>query len=154
MSKATDVFDALVARLAAVLPAHKRIENPYVIENNSERVLNKGQGVAFGPAENTQRRLTNQLSVARDFLVTITRKTIKKKTDSSGRAEDIQLLFEDQKLVLDDIEKNTTLLDSTLSVAKSDYISDNGLEFIFTEKDNFIKIESVIRVEYIEDLTC
>jgi len=154
MSKATDVFDALVARVAAVLPDHKRIPNPYIIEQNSERILNKGQGVTFGPGENTFRRLTNQLSVARDFSVIITRKSIKKETDSSGRAEDIQLLFEDQKLVIDDVEKNTTLLDSTLSVAKSDYLSDNGLEFIYGEKDNFIKVESVIRVEYIEDLTC
>lgn len=151
MSKISDVYDALVTRVSAVLPDHKRLSDPNNPEANPERDLRKGWGIAFGPAENTFGTLTNFLSVRRDFVIINTRKVEKRDTDTTGRATIEKQLFEDQKLVIADVEAEPTLGDSN-AVCKADYSADSGIQFVHADKDNFLKLETVIQIEYREDL--
>ena len=76
---------------------------------------------------------------AREFNI-----TLKSSTDDA--------LFEDQKLLLVDFESDPTLGDS-VNVENTTYQGDNGVEFVFIEKDNFLKLDTIVLIEYFEDLT-
>ena len=151
MSDISDAYDALVTRLGAVLPTHKRLYDAYSIEENSERALVKGYAVGFGAGENTFRSFSCQLSVKRDFSVTLTRRVIAREGATTKRADAEKLLFEDQKLVIADIEGDPSLGNSSV-IAKADWVSDNGLEFVHGDKDNYLKLESTVSIEYFEQL--
>lgn len=151
MSKVSDVYDALVTRVSAVLPTHKRLSDPNFPEANPEKDLVKGWGIAFGPGENTAGTLTNIMSVRRQFVIIVSRKVQKRDTDAVGRATVEKQLFEDQKLIIADVEGEPTLGNSD-AVCVANYTSDGGIEFVHADKDNFLKLETVIEIEYREDL--
>lgn len=152
MSKATDVYDALAARLTAVFPSHTRLVNPYDIIENNKQDLEAGLGLQIGPGVNTKRLLSCQLSVARDFIVKFTRIVRANQFDITSRVATEKQLFEDQKLLIDDVEGSPRLGDPT-AVTLSAFESDSGLEFIFADSNAFIKLDTIIRVEYIDSLT-
>lgn len=151
MSDISTVYDAIITRVEAVLTSHKRLSNPYKPDENSEKVLNKGYGVRFGPGVNTNRQF-NKLSVERTFGIVLTRRVYATEQAASKKASTEKSLFEDQKLILEDIEGDPTL--GTSVVVKAAYTEDSGLEFVFVEKDNFLSLESIITVEYFEDISC
>jgi len=45
MSNISTAYDAIQTRLVALLPSHARLTNPYQIDQNMERSLNKAYGV-------------------------------------------------------------------------------------------------------------
>ncbi len=151
MSFISDVYDALQARITAVLSSHLTLENPYALEECTEQVLVQGVGIAMGPATNTNRYIGCQkMSIRREFHVIITREVTATKFNTSSRASAEKTLFEDQKTILDDIESDPTLASS--SVTQASYISDNGIEFVFDGKHNFMKLDSLIEIEYIQTI--
>lgn len=152
MAIVSDVYDALVTRVTTVLSTHSRLVNPYEILENNKQLLEKGVGIAIGPGVNTKRLVSCQLSVARDFIVVVTRIVRANQFDITSRVATEKQLFEDQKLLIDDVEGSPRLGDPT-AVTLSAFESDSGLEFIFADSNAFIKLDTIIRVEYIDSLT-
>lgn len=150
MSNISTAFDNFKSMVASLLTSHLAITNPYAVEENTEGALTIGYGVIFGAAENTNRLVGCKMSVRRDFRLVITRKFYAQELNITGKEDAAKSLFEDQKLVIAYVEKNPTIGSS--AIAKIDYVSDNGIEFVFTEKDNYLKLETVFRVEYFETL--
>lgn len=151
MSYISDVYDALAARVLAVLPNHLSLENPYALSECSDQVLTKGVGIAMGEGVNTNRYIgCDKMSIKRSFRVIVTREVTATKFDTTSRISAEKTLFEDQKLVLEDIENDPTLNSS--AVTQSMYVSDNGVEFVLDNKHNFMKLDSLIEIEYIQDI--
>jgi hypothetical protein len=86
------------------------------------------------------------------MIVVITRAWRVNEHDVAGKRAVKKLLRADQKLVFDDVEKDPHLGDST-NIAKADFVGDDGIQFVFFEKDNFISLSSTIRIEVFDDLT-
>lgn len=151
MSLISDVYDALQARITAVLGSHLTLENPYALTECTDQVLTQGVGIAMGPGTNTNRFVgCSQMSIMRQFHVIITREVTATKFNTTYRASAEKTLFEDQKAILDDIESDPTLASS--AVTQSIYVSDNGIEFVNSNKHNFMKLDSLIEIEYIQDI--
>jgi hypothetical protein len=151
MSKASDSYDALKARVAAVLPNHFVLPNPYFPEQNSENALRQGQGIKFATALNSRRSLSCQMSVSRQVEVIITRKYYGSELMVANKTNVEKLLFEDQYLVIKEIEKDPTVAISSV-VVQTRFENDSGIEFVFNENKPFLMIRSLFSIEYIENL--
>lgn len=151
MSKATDIYTALLTRLQALYPTYNRMTNPYAPDQNSKLILEKAYGIQIGGGTNTNRKLSCKLSVNRTFVIVLTQKFYSLELDRSGKQAGELALMEAQKLLIDDIEGDPTLGDSS-SVMKSGFISDGGISTIYTDKDNFLVLETTLEIEYLDDL--
>jgi hypothetical protein len=151
MSKASDAYDALKARVAAVLPSHFVLPNPYAPEQNSELALKQGQGVKMLGAINSNRSLSCQLSLRRGVEVVITRKYFGSEMMTSNKSSIEKALFEDQYLIIKEIEKDPTIA-LTSVVVQTRFESDSGIEFVFNDDKPFLMIRSLFTLEYIENL--
>lgn len=149
MSNISTVYDAMITRIAAKLTTHLRLPNPYKPNENSELFLKQGYGVALGPALNTNRLVACKLSIERQFFVSISRKYFALESSATNKASTEKQLLEDQLLLIQDFESDPTLNGSAF---KTVYVSDNGIEYVFGEKDQFLIINSVFSIEYLEAL--
>lgn len=150
MTIASDVYTDFLARIEAVLPTHKRLPKPYRIEENSEQFLDQGFAIQIGPGVNTQRLLSCQVSIRREFIVILTRKFIASELSRLPKQVVELNLLEDQRLITRDLESDPTL--GSTNVANSGYVSDTGVSFVFTERENVLRLNSVFFCEYLEDL--
>lgn len=151
MSKASDAYDALKARVAVVLPNHFILPNPYAPEQNSELALKQGQGVKFLGALNSERSLSCQLSLRRSVEVIVTRKYFGSELMTATKSSVEKALFEDQYLVIREVEKDPSVA-LTSVVVQTRFESDSGIEFVFNDDKPFLMIRSLFSIEYIENL--
>jgi hypothetical protein len=150
MSDISTAYDAMLTRLAALYPSHKRLENPYILDRNSDMLLNQGYGLAIGPAENTERFSSCQLSVRRDMIVSITRVVRANEFDIGKKDSAWKTVMEDQALLIADVEADPTL--GSTEVVNAKYSTDSGIQPIFGDKDNFVSVVTVVSIEYFENL--
>lgn len=151
MSDITDVYTALQTRLAAIYPNHRRLTNPYKIDQNAETNLFLGYGVQVLPGENSKRNISCKISIQRTFLVILVRKFRSLELDRIGKETTEKALLEDQFLLIKDIESDPNLGVPTI-VARAEWLNDGGISFVFGDKDSYMKLENTVEVEYFEDL--
>lgn len=150
MSTISTFYDQLNALLLAQFGAtHKKLVNPYKIEENDDKLLNRGYGFNVVSGENPRLVLDCHLSMARSLEITLT--IINRGTD-----RDILIRETSEKTLLEDHAKllKAVLTDPNLNetLAKLEYQSDNGIEYVQGEKENFIMIKSTYLIQYIENL--
>lgn len=151
MSNISDAYDALVTRLETILPSHNRLPNPYKPDENADEQLKLAWGVQVSTGNNSERNISCKLSIERSIIVVLTRRFFAPDLVEDRMEVPEKALLEDQFLVIDDFEKDPTLNDST-AICKMRYDSDSGIEYVKSDEDNFIKIESTFLIEYFEDL--
>lgn len=149
MTKISTIRAALETIILGVVSGYQKIPNPYELEKISNVILRQGYGIAFGPGSNTERQLSCQLSIDRDFAVILTREVAATEHDASGRETIEKSIFEDQYLIIKAIEKDSDLL-ATASRAR--YVSDNGLEYVGLENSRYFVLVSTFATEYFENL--
>lgn len=150
MSKISQIYDALVARLVAVLPTYSQLPNPYDIEANNELYLTKGFGVAVGAGARTDRLISCQKSWERTFNIVLTNQITTTEHNIDANETIQKNLLEDHFLVFEDLEKETTL--SALTI-RSQVETDEGLEFVDLDDARYYAMQITILTEYLEDLT-
>lgn len=151
MSKIVDSIDALKARIAAVLPNHKELTNPYETDENPETILKQGFGVRIREGVNSNRSGSCILSVQRTIEIVLTRKYYAYELNRTAKENTEKALLEDQFLVLQDIEGEPTIGNSN-AVTQFGYTGDSGIEFVFSDEKPFYQLVSQFRLEYLEDL--
>lgn len=150
MSNISTIFDDFKSSVSALLSGHSQLTNPFDTAQNVESVLTRGYGIRLGPGNNTNRNISCKMSVQRELTLIITRKAYAQELNITGKESVEKQILEDQYLVIKAVQQSPTLGSS--AITKIDYSSDNGIEFIFTDRDNFLKIETVFTVEYFEEL--
>jgi hypothetical protein len=150
MSEISSIYDAVKARVAAKLTTHKLLPDPYTLESNPETFLEKGYSIAVKEAENSNRQIGCKISVRRNIEIAITRKFFTTDLNRDHLETREKDLLEDHALVIKDIEKDPSLATSESPMMV--YVSDAGIQTVFDDKSNFIKIVSTFSVEYFESL--
>lgn len=150
MSSFRDAYNALVGRIEALLPNHRRLDNPNDVEKNNNKVLALAWGLRIGAAENSAREF-NSLSMRRDMILILTQSQDGRKEDGADKALNELALFDDQLLVTKDVQKDGTL-GLTNGTSISFVGSDGGIEPVFTDKESFIKLETNFAIENFESL--
>lgn len=151
MSKISSIYDALVTRMTAIYPTRLRLPNAYKPDENSELVLKSSWGISVDTASNTNRQVNCSLSIERLFHVILTQKAYSSEFNIDGKVSVEKLLLEDQFLAIQDIERNP-VTDPTSNGAALRFLSDSGIQYVFTEKDNFYLIDTTFTIEYFEEV--
>lgn len=153
MSAITTTYNALVARIESVLDVttngYTRLPNPYNIEDNTEVRLRKGYGVAVLPATNANLELC-KLTQDRVFEIVLTRLYTGYDDNPTDKAALELLLLEDEFLILNDLEQDSTLNTQTMQTS---YVSDSGIEFVAGETGRFFSLRIQLNVKYSDVFT-
>lgn len=149
MSTISIIYDNFKTILSTIYPNKRELTNPIAIERNADQLLTNGYGLSVGNAVNTNRLVGCQLSVSRDFTITITRQVegINKDTASLDSAE--KSLLEDHLLIINEAYKNGQL---NFICTKVNYTSDSGIVEIITDQKKFLMIQIILSVEYFETI--
>lgn len=143
-------YDEIVTVLNSLYGStHKQLENPYILEDNDELTLRRGYGFVLQNATNTNRLLSNVASIQREVNIILTIKWRGTQKDVSLRQTAEKQLLEDHFLLIEYFTANAGM--NISQVWKMVYNGDSGLEFIFTDKQNYIGIQSNFSLEYSED---
>lgn len=147
----SDAYDAIETAISGALTSHNELSNPYAPDESNDLMYDAVWGMAFADGINLKTLIGCQATLSRDFVVTIARKWQITKRDLSKRKTTEKQLFEDQFLVIKELELSPTLQDSD-AITKIEYESDGGLEFVRTGRTDLIMIRSVFNLVYLEEL--
>jgi hypothetical protein len=151
MSTISSAYNALLSTLGSLYSTHYRLANPYKLDGNADVFLAKGYGIAMGAGENTQRLISGgYLSIRRTFDVTLTRLFSALDEDGSSKATTEKQLFEDQLALINYFEEDPTMGQTVTNVK---FVSDNGIETVFGEREQYLAVTSSFSVEYLEPIT-
>ena len=151
MSLVSTYYDLLVTRISTIFPSGSgwtRISNPYDIEQNKEPFLRQGWGLAIGGAQNQQLSVC-QMTVVREFRVTIARELMKLDEDVEAIANVEKQLLEDLRSIVNDFEGNQMLASGAGNLT---YLSDNGIQ-LFRGETAFLYLEATFNLRIVEAIT-
>lgn len=148
MSLITTVFDNINTRLSSIYstPTYKKLVNPYILELNDTLSLNRGYAFFMGPGLNTKKLIGDVVTFEREVIIINTIVNRGTDRDVTIRETAEKTLLEDQFLAIESFHQ--TILSDSWDL---NWQSDNGVEFVFTEKQNFLSIRSNYRLRYSED---
>ena len=149
MSTISTAYDKIVTEMTTLYPSHRRLTNPYQVEQNVEKFLEQGWGISVQAGLNTERQLSCRLSVQRTVNLILSRKFFARELNVESKADTEKLILEDHFSLLENFEKDHTL-DGTVTNFK--YVSDSGIEFVFAEKNQYLVLTSVYEMEYFETI--
>ena len=147
MTVATDSYLRLIQVVKDTFTGDERFEltNPYILDDNAEAFVKTGFGISASPITNLRRLASCQYSLARDIEITLTNLVVSTDRDNSARQAVEAKLFEDQLRIIKAIDEDGQLNDL---LAKNEFIGDNGIEFVFSEKNNYVALVSTWNIEY------
>lgn len=149
MSSISTIYDTLRVRMATIFPDHKELPYNQTINLNDGLFLTQGWAVYFADAINTNRLLSCQLSLSRNVNITLSRKVFGLDRDVTTRVTVEKNLLEDHLILIKDIEKDPDL---NGAAAKILYISDLGIQTLFSEQMHYLYIQTIFSIEYFENL--
>lgn len=149
MSNITTIFDAINTRLDSIYSStHKHLANPYDLEFNDDKFLSRGYAWYFSDGENSEKQLSCGKSIKRNIVFILTVANRGTDRDRTIRQTAEKQLLEDLYLIFNSLETAPQVSDK-ISVLK--YVSDSGIEQIYTENNNFLSIRCTFEVHYIEE---
>lgn len=158
MSNLSNFLDVFVQRLGAIYTSGQGyflLNNVYRIdENNQELKLAKGYGFTLDAANlPVTEQIGCYLELERRITVFHTRKSMALDNDRMRFFEAEKALLEDQRLLLVELQENWDLYysnDNKITSLKFD--GDSGILPVFSNRSDFIKIESQFILSYEEPI--
>ena len=151
MSKISTVFDNFVTLVDGQLTDHRQLPDPYNIEDNMERILEKGYGVGYGAGTNTKRLVgCEKVSREIELILVITRMMASTRHDITQLSTIQKNLHEDLFLVEKELCKNDPQLSNTVS--KAELLGWVELEPVEGERFKYIRLGSSFLFEYFETI--
>lgn len=152
MSTISEIYDALHSMISSTLSTHKKLFDPYQLEENPEHALTQGYGLAIGGAQNNEDLLSGQISLSRDMSVILTRRLSAYQTDAAQKGVAEKQLLEDLRLIIRATEMNPSLngFIANSSLVSTTFIGDEGISQI--AETSFIQLIANFRIKYFEQL--
>lgn len=148
MSKVADIYNQMLALLAATFPDAQRIWNPYELEQTPSLILQHGYAVTMGTADNPNTLQSCAIMPKRLMALALTREVASEVDADSRVSVEIQLL-EDQLTFLKVVSANSDL------IGNAQMTSDSGIEFVTTPDSSgkFFLLTTIFSFTYTESLT-
>jgi hypothetical protein len=147
LSKATSIYDNLVAKIAATLTAYIDLPEAYDIEENPSFLLEKGFGVGFLSEVNEKLQNCNILNFEREFSIILVNRLTATINDRTQRAAAEKALIEDGYTLI-----KALMNDLTLSGVATDtsYEGQSGIEYVIDKDgtERFISIALSVLIKY------
>lgn len=137
------IYNQIFTAIEAALPDRVELINPYNIIDNNNLYLKSGYGVELGSMAVSEAFARVQRQFQRVVSISLTEKIVSTDKDTSIRRS------KENKLVSDQLTLITTLKNS-ISSDYVEFISDEGIEYIFDERDNYIRLRTNFNINYNE----
>ena len=150
MSQVSTVVDNIVTRLDALLTSAagwNKLPFAYDITKNDEKYLKQGYAFAIGPGTNSKRLQSSKVSQRREITITLTRANDTLDSDEASKKTLEKTILENMRTVVADFEGNQTLNSGEIPV---EFSSDQGIQFVNDENEEFLMIQGTFFVEYFE----
>lgn len=146
----TTVFTNLVTFTGTLLSSHKRLNDPYSLESNPEQLLRLGWGIQVDDGVDTNRCISPEYYLGRNFTISIVRENLAKDSDPSRRELSKLELLEDLHILIAGAVSENTLYQSAVNFK---YLSDGGLQEVFVNEKPYNFIQAKFFVEYSQSIT-
>jgi hypothetical protein len=147
MSKATSIYDALVAKVIATLPTYIELPESYSVEENPTYLMTKAFAVGFLSETNNEYHATNLLNFEREFSVVLVNKIAATINSRSERAAIEKALIEDAYTLIKALCNDLTL---GQVASLTSYQGQTGIEYITSANgtERFISVVLTIAIKY------
>lgn len=153
MTTISNIYDSLYSTLQGQFTTKFELVNPYELSDNNDQYLNDGYAIAWAIGTDNQQLPKVIKGFDREFIVVLTRAYYSTDLDTSKRKTAEKNLLEDQltviKLFKSFSEKSNT---PTSYVELIEYIDDNGVEFVFTDRQRILALRTRFKITYKEKL--
>lgn len=152
MSKASDVFEAIIARVKLLLPSYAEIPDPLLGPQTTSLILAKGFSVAMGPGlPRVPNQINCEFSINRSVQIQLTRLIENTANEAVQYRNTVKSMFDDQLVLLKSFEADGHLGNIAI---KTDYISDNGILPLDTvnQVGRFLDLTTTFEVAYKETI--
>ena len=145
MSEISDVYDAIIAKMASIFPSKTRIPNPYIVESNPDRCLKDSWGVAVSSGSRQELTFCH-LQLERIFNIILTRETFILDSKPDGFDSSVKNLLEDARTIQLEFYKIDELGIED-KIDQLDVLTSSDIESVFVGKKKFLKIEVTISIK-------
>lgn len=149
MTTLATVYDAIVAKCEAAFPTHKRIPNPYALEQATPLLADKAFGVSVGAGE-PARGEVSRFQSERSFDVLLVRAVHRTDHDVTGRENADKAMLADYAALRSAVETDPTL---SQTVSDTSYTGDSGVGFLSGDRFRFMVMTVSFTVRFYETLT-
>ena len=146
-TKFTTVYDSLRTVITTVLTTHRELNNPYILTEDADIMYDKAWTLAIGGAQNTQRSQCPYLTIGRDFNLILAQKYSAPHRDITSRLTAEKAILNYQLDALKALENYTSV-----DILKISYQNDNGIEFLGGDRIGYLVLQTLINVEYLEQI--
>ncbi len=151
MSTPGTVRNNMITQIEATLTSKTRIPNPREIAQNNDNFLMDGYGIYIGPGSPADSDLGFHFSTkAVDIIVVLTEKIYGLENEPTAAANVEDSLHDDKDSIIDAIA-NISGIDSNM--ISLEYTGDDGGEFIFADKNNYLALSINFALQYKKDKT-
>lgn len=155
MSQISTIYDNFHTLVAGQLPTHYQLINPYDPELNDDLTYEKAWGLAVSAGAYPEFELDCRFTVDRQFILTLVRKlrvgSLQRGSDAiTSRRTAEKNLFEDQYLILKKINQDLTLSGACVKCYME---SDDGLQFVRSDRVDLVMLRTVFTARYFENTT-
>lgn len=146
-SPISEIYDAIIGKLETVLPAFKRVPNPYSLDENTAILLRKAFGLAIGAGTNTERYVGCIATWQRDYTIGLVTQVVNTENDTQGRASVEKDIIDAQRDILLAFESDSSLSGKCIKAVITD---DSGINYIQGAESKYLALEITLQVEYQE----
>lgn len=150
MSSLSTIYDSFQSLIETELPAYKKIPNPYFPDTTGNLLSIKSYGIVLGAGFNTERYVGCKITIQRTFQIILLQQITTTDHNLVAKATIEKQMFEDQWILINALEKDTTLAQSSI---KTKYTTDSGLQFLDGDRNKYFLLISDFESEYQEDFT-
>lgn len=150
MSDISDIIDAVSAHVEAQVVGITKIPNPYEPTKNPDMFLKNGYGLGVGPATNTNRKLSCQVSIQREIVIMLLREVAMVDTRADDIENQLKTLLEDELLIIKAIENDQDLGGVSYQARYSD---SDSVDYLEEDSSKYFKLVTAFQVEYAEPIT-
>lgn len=127
------------------------IPNPYSLVDNASVFLEEGYGLTIGPEADSEINTLKDDNANRQFAFVLTRQVMKTEDEHNPLRDDSKTILEDQRTFKDRI-LDFDQLGIPNDIQKINIISVSGINFLVSDKFNFITTNLVFSVDYFTEI--
>jgi len=153
MSTPGTVRDSMVTKITTLYSSKTRIPKPRALDQNNDNLMKDGYGIYLGPTTTVDDSLGPHFVVkSTEINVVISKKIYSKENDFTGEASVEDTLADERDAIINAVRDIISEgVDSNL--VDLVYVGDDGGEFIFGDKNNYLAMTVNFAVQYKQDLT-
>lgn len=144
-TKIEDLYDIIETIIISQTSGYKRLPNPYLIEGNSELLLQKGFGIRIDAGRDTNRVVGCLMYWERLFTIILTQQITTTENNFGARVLLEKDLLVDHDNLVKAFYANVNL---TGKGYKAGIADDTGIQPIVTQKGKYFSMEMSLFVEY------